>query len=254
MEKGFGKLSKKLKEKSNKKSGKNYNVVCIIPARGNSKGIPDKNRILIAGKPLILWTIEQARKSSYIDDKVYVSSDDIPTLTLAKSFNAQTIVRPDDISTDTSTSESALLHALSELEKSEREGVIDIIVFLQATSPLRDTNDIDDAIDFFIENNLDSLFSACDLKDLMVWRHNENNLLSSINYDYKNRKRRQDIQSQYGENGSIYIFKPNILKEYNNRLGGKIGMYIMDSWKLHEIDTKQDIEICEFYIKNKNLG
>ena len=86
----------------------------------------------------------------------------------------------------------------------------------------------------------------------MVWR-NIDNVLQSVNYDYKKRQRRQDIQQQYGENGSIYIFKPEIIRKYLNRIGGNIGIYLMDSWKIHEIDNKEDIGICEYFMNTKNL-
>jgi N-acylneuraminate cytidylyltransferase len=86
----------------------------------------------------------------------------------------------------------------------------------------------------------------------MVWK-NVDSELTSINYDYKNRERRQDMQKQYGENGSIYLFKPEIIRESMNRLGGKIGTYIMDAWKIHEIDNKEDIGICEYFMNIKEL-
>tara|TARA_B100000953_G_scaffold180018_1_gene148348 strand:+ start:1295 stop:1990 length:696 start_codon:yes stop_codon:yes gene_type:complete len=226
------------------------NIVCVIPARCNSKEIPDKNIISFCGKPLIAWTIEQALCSRYISD-VYVSSDSDKILDVSKEYGAKTIKRPGDIAKDESTSEEALLHAIDSIENNSKNK-IDLVVFLQGTSPLRDLKDIDNAIDKFVKDELDSLFSVCDLKDLMVWR-NVNNKLVSINYDYGKRERRQDIKKQYGENGSIYIFKPKIIKECLNRLGGKIGIYIMDAWKIHEIDNEEDIGICEYFMNTKEL-
>ena len=225
------------------------NIVCIIPARGESKDIPKKNIINVAGKPLIAWSIEQASKSKYIKNNVYVSSDCDEILTISKSFGAKGLKRPKAISSDESSSESALSHAISIIEENNKP--IDIVVFLQATSPLRSDDDIDNAIDEFINKKYDSLFSACNLKDLLVWTHDINKKLKSINYNYLKRERRQDITPQYGENGSIYIFKPQVLLQNNNRLGGKIGMFLMDVWKLYEIDITSDIEICEFYLKEK---
>ena len=227
------------------------NIVCIIPARGDSKEIVDKNIIDFCGKPLLAWSIEQALSSSYIKS-IYVSSDSNQILSISERYGARSIKRPKEIARDESTSEEALIHAITQIEKNTNER-IDFVVFLQGTSPLRDSSDIDSAIDIFIKDNLDSLFSVCDLKDLMVWR-NIDNELESINYDYKKRQRRQDIQKQYGENGSIYIFKPEIIKKYLNRIGGKIGMYIMDSWKIHEIDNNEDIGICEYFMNMKNLN
>ena len=123
---------------------------------------------------------------------------------------------------------------------------------MQCTSPLRETVDIDNAIDKFIKNSYDSLFSATDMKDLCLWRSVENNF-SSINFDYKVRQMRQDITPQYSENGSFYIFKPDILKKNKNRFGGKIGIYEMDAWKIYEIDEANDIEICNYFMTTKIL-
>ena len=226
------------------------NIVCIIPARGNSKEIIDKNIINFCGKPLIAWSIEQALASSHITN-VYVSSDSDKILNVSIKYGAKEIKRPDILAQDESSSEEALVHAINEIERSDGNK-IDLVVFLQGTSPLRSLEDIDEAINLFIKNNLDSLFSACDLKDLMVWK-NVDSKLTSINYDYKNRERRQDMQKQYGENGSIYLFKPKIIRESMNRLGGKIGTYIMDAWKIHEIDNKEDIGICEYFMNIKEL-
>jgi len=226
------------------------NIVAIIPARGNSKGIANKNIIDFCGKPLIYWTITQSLKSKYIDGKVYVSSDSKKILRLSESFGAKSILRPSNISSDTSTSEEALIHSINEIEKKSEK--VDLVVFLQCTSPLRTSIDIDMAIEYFNKENYDSLFSATNLKDLCLWR-SVGNKLKSINFDYKLRKMRQDVQPQYSENGSFYIFKPNILREYNNRFGGKIGIFEMESWKIHEIDDQDDIEICNFYMKSKIL-
>ena len=83
------------------------------------------------------------------------------------------------------------------------------------------------------------------VEDLFFWKKEQDGNLKSINYDYKNRSRRQDISKQYVENGSFYIFKPEVLRRYNNRLGGKIGMTQMEIWKMFEIDSLEDLKMCE---------
>jgi CMP-N,N'-diacetyllegionaminic acid synthase len=220
-------------------------IKAIIPARGGSKGILKKNIVDFAGKPLLAWTIEQAKKASYID-AVYVSSDDDEILEVAKEHGANPIKRPPEISGDKATSESCLLHALQHMNAPSAA------VFLQATSPLREPQDIDHAIKKFNKEELDSLFSATPLEDFFIWRVNKAHVMS-YNYDYRERKRRQDISGQIVENGSFYIFKPSVLAEHNNRLGGKIGYSLMDSWKLHEIDNLDDLELCEYLFKKKGL-
>ena len=219
-------------------------ILCIIPARGGSKGIPKKNIIEFAGKPLISHSINQAINSKYITD-VVVSSDSDEILEVSKFYGATTLKRPEELSTDTSSSESALIHTIKTLNKD-----YDYIVFLQATSPLRTTKDIDNCIESLINNNLDSVFSASILEDMLIWKSNSNSF-ESVNYDYKNRKRRQDSEIQYVENGSIYVFKKEGFIENNNRLFGKIGLSLMDGWKMFEIDSLEDLELCELIFKNK---
>ena len=138
-------------------------IACLIPARGGSKGIPKKNIIDFNGKPLISYSIEQAKMSKYID-KVYVTSDCDDILDVSKSYGALPIVRPDGLSTDFCSSESALVDAISKIDDD-----YDIFVFLQATSPLRSTEDIDFCIEEFLSKSLDSLFSSCVLEDFLIW-------------------------------------------------------------------------------------
>lgn len=227
-------------------SKKRLNIICIIPARGGSKGIHKKNLQSIDGKPLITWSIKQALHSKYIQEKVYVTSDCDEILKISFEHGAKTIKRPYSISDDFASSEDALLHAL--LLISEENEKIDFIVFLQATSPLRNINDIDNAIELIIEKNCDSLFSGNIYDGGFLWIK-ENDEYKSFNYDYKERLRRQDKVINYVENGSLYIFKPEILIQNKNRLGGKIGMYTMENWQSNEIDEPSDIDIVNFYMK-----
>ena len=85
---------------------------------------------------------------------------------------------------------------------------------------------------------------------MLIWK-TTNNTFESINYDYKNRKRRQDSEIQYIENGSIYVFEKKGFTENNNRLFGKIGLSLMDNWKMFEIDSLEDLEFCEMIYRNK---
>lgn len=227
------------------------NIVAIIPARGGSKGIPKKNILNFCGKPLISWTIEEVLGSKLIND-VYVSSDADDILEISKNYGAKVIKRPRTIARDNSTSEEALKHAIAFIRKKVKEK-IDIVVFCQATSPLRTSEDIDNAIKYFISTQADSLFSAVILESLYTWRKQKRELIS-VSYDYKNRVRRQERPPLYLENGSIYIFKPEVLVKYNNRLGGKISMYIMDYWKSFDIDTIEDVEVCKYFMRKKILS
>jgi YrbI family 3-deoxy-D-manno-octulosonate 8-phosphate phosphatase len=223
-------------------------TVCIIPARGGSKGIPGKNIMDFCGKPLLAWSILQAQQAKMVS-AVYVTSDDEAILRVAEDFGAIPIRRPDELSTDTATSEAALLHALDYIEK-ERVKRIDVVVFLQVTSPLRESEDIDGAVQKLINENADSLFSSARLEDFFIWQETEEGL-KSLNFDYARRLRRQDVKPQYVENGSIYLFKPDVLKTTNNRLSGRIATYEMDFWKTWEIDSLEDKALCEWYFMNR---
>jgi len=216
-------------------------VDAVILARGGSKGIPKKNIIDFLGKPLLAWTIEQCIGAKSISN-IWVSSDDQQILDVAREYGTKLIRRPDNISGDGADSESGWLHAVECIEQQSVK--IDAVLAPQVTSPIRESIDIDLAIEKFRVESLDSLFSASIVDDLYFWEKSDDGVMGSINYDYKKRKRRQDFPQQIIENGSFYLFKPDVLKSENNRLGGKIGCFEMEFWKMFEIDEINDMRIC----------
>ncbi|SVD18174.1 uncharacterized protein METZ01_LOCUS371028, partial [marine metagenome] len=119
-------------------------VVAVIPARGGSKGVPGKNLLNICGKPLIVWSVLQAKAAEHVDS-VWVSSDSPEILSAAERHGAGGIERPDELSGDDASSESAWLHSLEYLENLGVD--VDLIVGMQATSPIRESTDIDLAVD-----------------------------------------------------------------------------------------------------------
>ena len=221
-------------------------VVAIILARGGSKGIPKKNIIDFCGRPLIVWTIEQLQQANGIDS-IWVSSDSEEILSISQDCGVEIIHRPHEISGDTATSESGWLHAINFIE--DKNGPVDLVIAPQVTSPLREPSDIERGLRDFQQQRCDSMFSCSVAEDLFFWSKNSDGTLKSINYDYKNRIRRQDIPKQYIENGSFYLFKPEVLRQYNNRFGGKIGMVEMEFWKMFEIDSMEDLKMCEALMK-----
>ena len=223
--------------------------VAIILARGGSKGIKNKNLINVNNKPLIGWTIENALKCKELSG-IFVSSDSKKILECAKSFGCETIKRPSEISSDSSTSETGWLHALNHL-KNKLNILPELILAPQVTSPIRKKDDFSKAINSFIDNKYDSLLSVNIMRDFFIWEKKGNNF-SSINYDFRNRPRRQIIKEKYHENGSFYLFKPEVLRKYNNRLGGKIGVYIMDNLQHYQIDEPEDIKTCEYILRSYN--
>ena len=221
-------------------------VQAIVLARGGSKGIPGKNIIDFCGQPLITWTIEQCLQSALVD-KVWVSSDSKEILDIARDSGSETIQRPDEFSNDHSTSESAWIHALDHLKK--KKIIPEIILAPQVTSPLRESSDLDKAIEKFIEGSYDSMFSCCPVEDLFFWQESKEGRLESVNYDHKKRMRRQDITNKFIENGSFYLFTPQIIRQHSNRFGGKIGYLEMEFWKMFEIDSLEDCRMCSALMK-----
>jgi N-acylneuraminate cytidylyltransferase len=213
-------------------------TIAIIPARGKSKGIPRKNIKMLCGKPLIVWTIEQALNSKV--DEVYVSTEDKEIAEISKKAGAKVIERPLELAQDDSSTESVLLHA-SKVLKDDYE----IMVLLQCTSPLRFPSQINEAIDLFLKEKADSLVSVYK-NDKFLWKDGK-----SINYDFKNRPRRQEKDWEFVENGSIYVFKKEVLLTDENRLGGKIIQYEMPKWMSLEIDEEDDFKLAEFLMRTK---
>ena len=225
--------------------------VAIILARGGSKGIKNKNLINFAGKPLIEWTIEHSINCKYIKD-VFVSSDSTEILDFSQSKGATSILRPSVLSQDDSSSEDAWAHALEYIQN-KKGYLLDFIVAPQVTSPLRGFNDFSNALEKMKNEKLDSLLSVNQLKDFFIWRKQDSKFISD-NYDFKNRSRRQLINTKYHENGSFYIFKPEVLKQYKNRLGGKIGYYLMEEYKSFQIDEIEDLKLCEIIMNGYGLN
>ena len=145
---------------------KKKNTIAIILARGGSKGIPNKNIKSFLGKPLLVWTIIQARKSKNIS-KVYLSSDSDKILNIGKKNKVITIKRPKNISGDKAKSEEAVLHVLDKINYTP-----DAVVMLEPTALLREPWDIDMGIKSFYKNNLDSGFSGAILEDFLIWKVN----------------------------------------------------------------------------------
>jgi len=180
-------------------------------------------------------------------DEVWVTSDSQEILGYSESIGAKTVIRPKEISGDNATSESAWIDAIMQIQK--LGGVVELVVGMQATSPIRNTTDIDNAIIQYKQEKLDTLFSGNVLDDMNYWSIDEDDAFYSVNYDYKNRKRRQDQKEKYLENGSFYIFTSEGLINSNNRLHGKIGCYLMQKKTMFQIDEMEDIEICESILK-----
>ena len=220
-------------------------VIAIVPARGGSKRIPAKNLLPIAGLPLVAHSVRHAREASSVGE-TWVSTDDPAIAAIAEREGARVAIRPPELSSDTATSEAALLHVL-DTRRGEGLDDPDLVVFLQATSPARRSGDIDRAVDTLVRDGADSLFSACE-NSRLIWALRQDGP-ASINYDYHSRQREQDMARQFRENGSIYVFKPGLFRDTRNRLGGRIAIYEMDYWSSFQIDTPEHADLMEWIMR-----
>jgi CMP-N,N'-diacetyllegionaminic acid synthase len=219
-------------------------VLAVIPARGGSKGIPQKNLVPLAGRPLLAHTIAHALAASCVD-RVVVSTDDEEIAAVARTHGADVVRRPGELSGDRASSESALLHVLEQLHAAEGYRP-ELLVFLQCTAPIRSAGDIDGAVRTLRDTHADSVLSVVPAKP-WLWRVVDG-VPESVDYDYRRRPRRQERPPEFFENGSIYVFKPWVLRDLANRLGGKIALYEMDYWSRFDIDDADDLKLCEWIL------
>jgi CMP-N,N'-diacetyllegionaminic acid synthase len=224
-------------------------ILAIIPARGGSKGIPRKNVYPLAGQPLIVHTIAQALAACHVD-RVVVSTDDDEIAAISLNAGAHVVRRPAEISGDTASSESALLHSLAFLQATEQYQP-SLVVFLQCTSPLRQPDDIDGAIQTLRDRQADSVLSVSP-SHRFLWVEKDGQA-RPLNYDCHSRPRRQDMEAQYVENGSIYVTRTGLLRETGNRLGGRIALHIMDEEAALDIDSVVDLTIAEALMRERIL-
>jgi YrbI family 3-deoxy-D-manno-octulosonate 8-phosphate phosphatase len=218
-------------------------IVAIIPARGGSKRVPAKNVLPIAGRPLVAHSIAHARASRCVTETI-VSTDDPSIADIAVRNGAAVVRRPTELASDSATSESALLHVLD--DRCAR-GLDDpeLVVFLQATSPVRRRDDIDQAVATLRAAEADSLFSATENKHFL-W--SADGVPKTLNYNFRMRPREQDMDNQVMENGSIYVFKPEVLRRDGNRLGGLIAVYAMDFWSSFQLDSPEHAELLDWIL------
>lgn len=229
----------------------NYPITAaIIPAVGGSKSLPRKNLLDFCGRPLLEWSIIQARAAKSVDE-VFVTSDDPAILELAHHAGAIGIERPSHLASDSAPSEAALLHAIDWIEARDARAP-ERVVFLQATSPLREPSDIDGAVDLYESEGLDSLFSVALLEDFCIWRRTSDGL-QSVTIDPNARGRRQNRDPLLLENGSIYVFDVQGFRMGRNRIGKRAGTFTMARWKACEIDEAEDVELCAYYFRRHGL-
>lgn len=216
-------------------------TVAVIPARGGSKGIPRKNLQMLGGKPLIVWTIEQALAVDGLH--VVVSTEDAEIAEVSRAAGAEVIERPDELAQDTTPTEPVVEHVIDVLTKrGERP---DAVMLLQATSPIRLEGTLARALEQFETSHVDSIVGVVPCPPFL-WASEGGRAVP--HWDFEHRRRRQDMteaELRYRETGSVYVTATEIYTEHHNRLGGRMGLLVMDDVEGIDIDTLTDFDLAE---------
>ncbi len=224
---------------------KNKTFLAIIPARGCSKRLPNKNILDLYGKPLIAYSIEAGLNSKYID-KVLVTSDSIQILNISKKFGVSIIKRPEELATDEASSFDAIQDAIKRTE------TYDYIILLQPTSPLRNAVHIDEAIELLESKKADAIISVCETEHSPLWSNTlaDDESMSEFLRDEVLNKRSQDLDKYYRLNGAIYICKTEkLLREKSFFLQDNIFAYTMDKKSSIDIDEDIDFKLAEVLLR-----
>jgi CMP-N-acetylneuraminic acid synthetase len=223
-------------------------ILGLISARGGSKGIPYKNIKPLNGKPLIAYTIEQARESKCLT-RLIVSTDDENIADMAKEYGAEVpFMRPNELAQDHTPGIDVVLHAIDWLNTNEGY-CPDAIMLLQPTSPFRMAADIDNAVAIYNERNPLSLVSVCIADDNPYWMMSINDGILTPLFGHIDHTRRQDLPKAYKLNGAIYISSPAVLKERRTFFTENTMPYIMPRERSMDIDDMLDFHIAEYLLK-----
>jgi N-acylneuraminate cytidylyltransferase len=218
----------------------------IIPARGGSKGIPDKNIKKLCGKPLILYTVEVARKL-FADSQIIVSTDSQRIKEIVEKSGLKVpFLRPTSLSNDFTAMNDVILHALDYFERSNTTPKK--IILLQPTSPLRNENHLKGAIELFNEE-IDLLVSVkkTDSNPYYVqFEENEKGFLEKSKKGFY--QRRQDCPDVWELNGAIYIYNTNSVKSLGIENLKKIKKFVMDSYSSIDIDSQIQFDLADLLI------
>ena len=210
-------------------------TVAIIPARGGSKGIKDKNLQPVSGVPLVARAIRSALGTVTIDT-VYVSTDTERIASVAETNGAEVIKRPAELSGDEASSESALIHALESIPDA------DVVVFIQATSPFIDPLDLDKAVRMVRDGQFDAVFSG--LEDHGFRWEEHHGAFDPLGHQASSRPRRQDLPHRVVETGAFYVFRAKGLKDSGSRFHGRIGCVEVARRESLEIDSLEDLRLA----------
>ena len=218
-------------------------TIAIIPARGGSKRLPGKNTKLLGEIPLLAHSILYAKQHNFID-AVYVSTDDVVIKEIALLYGAIVIDRPQALSGDLEPTVSALKHVLESIDE-----IIENVILLQATNPLRPQNLLQNAFAIFQEQQTNSLFTVSRS------HHKLGKIINNrfIPYNYEVGQRSQDLEPLYYENGLLYISKSSII--LNNEIITKeaFPLEVNHPFANVDIDTQEDFDYAEYLLNKKNF-
>ena len=230
----------------------NKRILAIIPARGGSKGLPNKNIKLLLDKPLIAWTIEQAKNSKFIDE-IHVSTDSPNIAKISEEYGIKVpSLRPENLAQDNSSSADVVDYIIKKYE--EQNQFFDYIILLQPTSPLRKKNDIDNAIKLILKfPNHDGIISLGEVygSHPAIFKKIHNNTIQPYFEDFQQKNRRQDLEKIYHPYGFFYLIKTNIFKEQKTFYTKNILPYSIERWQITDIDDEFDFISCEAILKTK---
>lgn len=225
-------------------------VLCIIPARAGSKGLTGKNIKELLGKPLIAYSIKQAKQSKYID-RVIVSTESPEVAENSRQYGAEVpFLRPQELAADNSSIFDVLIHAIEWVERNENY-VFDILVLLHANTPLRTIEDIDNCIQLLVEESADSVFSVTEAHrnpyfNMVELQEGTKVRLVKEGNNYINR---QDAPVVYDMNSSIYVWWKDILRQKKSPFLEKSRIYVMPKERSIDIDDALDFKIAEMLMK-----
>jgi CMP-N,N'-diacetyllegionaminic acid synthase len=230
----------------------NLEVVGIIPARGGSKGIPHKNIALVAGKPLIAWTIDAARTSAHVN-RLVVSTEDKEIARVAKENGAEVpFMRPHTLAEDNTPGTAPILHAIKWLEQNEGY-TPDLIMCLQPTSPLRSAGDIDAAIELAQQKQADAVVSVMPVDHHPAWMRcvDAEGRLTDFTEQDLSIASRQDLPPVYALNGAIYLGRRTVLLEKEGWYTDKTFAYVMPADRSLDVDTPWHLRLAHLILKDK---
>jgi CMP-N-acetylneuraminic acid synthetase len=227
-------------------------LLTIIPAREGSRRLPEKNKTVLGGMPLIQWTISAALRASCVDE-ICISTNDMEIVDIAKANNLSVpFIRPEYLSTNSASSYDVVMHCI-EWYRKNRNSTFDYILLLQPTTPLRTAEDIDSAWKYMRAKNADNIVSVCETKHHPLWTNtlpSDNSLKDFITPEMTG-KRSQDLPTHYRLNGAIYFCRTERL-EMEKSLIYQHGSYafIMDKDRSVDIDDETDLRIAEAFIES----